>query len=78
MDLVQEVIDRINPTAGFEIFSVTDEAEYFPLPRQLRSFLNALQAAVEGGLTARNPGRPGLLENDRDWTATEALQLVRP
>lgn len=76
--LVQEVIDRIEPSAGFELFSVTDEEEYFPLPRQLRGFLGALQAAVEGAFTARKPGRPGLLENDHDWTATEALQLVRP
>ncbi len=76
--LVQEVIERINPSTGFELFRVTDEEEYFPLPRQLRGFLNALQSAVEGGFTARFPGRPGLLENDRDWTATEALQLVRP
>jgi len=76
--LVQEVIDRINPSDGFELFSVTDEEEYFPLPRQLRGFLSALQAAVEGGFTARAPGRSGLLENDRDWTATEALQLIRP
>jgi 4-hydroxy-3-methylbut-2-enyl diphosphate reductase len=76
--LVQEVIDRIAPTEGFELFRVTDEEEYFPLPRQLRGFLTALQAAVEGGFTARHPGRPGLLENDRQWTATEALQLVRP
>lgn len=76
--LVQEVIERIAPSEGFELFRVTDEEEYFPLPRQLRGFLNALQAAVEGGLTARAPGRPGLLERDREWTATEALELIRP
>jgi 4-hydroxy-3-methylbut-2-enyl diphosphate reductase len=76
--LVQEVIDRIDPVDGFELLRVTDEEEYFPLPRQLRGFLAALQAAVEAGFTARRPGREGLLENDRDWTATEALQLVRP
>jgi 4-hydroxy-3-methylbut-2-enyl diphosphate reductase len=76
--LVQEVIDRINPREGFELFRVTDEEEYFPLPRQLRGFLTALQSAVEGGFTARHPGREGLLENDRQWTATEALQLIRP
>ena len=76
--LVQEVIDRINPSDGFELFRVTDEEEYFPLPRQLRGFLTALQAAVEGGFTARAPGHSGLLENDREWTATEALQLIRP
>ena len=76
--LVQEVIDRVKPIDGFELFTVTDEEEYFPLPRQLRGFVTALQAAVEGGFTARQPGRPGFLEHDRAWTATEALQLVRP
>ena len=76
--LVQEVIDRVKPIDGFELFTVTDEEEYFPLPRQLRGFVTALQAAVEGGFTARQPGRPGFLEHDREWTATEALQLVRP
>ena len=75
---MQEVIDRSDPSDGLELFRVTDEEEYFPLPRQLRGFLGALQAAVEGGFTVRRPRRPGLLENDRDWTATEALQLVRP
>ncbi len=75
--LVQEVIERLAPTDGFELFRVTEEEEYFPLPRQLRTFLAALQGAVEGGFTARLPGRPGLLERDREWNATEALDLIR-
>ncbi len=73
--LVQQVIERVDPTLGFELFSVTEEEEYFPLPRQLRAFVTTLQALVEASVTAR-PAGPGPLEKDRDWTATEALDLV--
>lgn len=75
--LVQEVIERIDPEHGFEVLSVTEEAEYFPLPPQLRGFLSVLQATVEAGFTASGTGRPGLLEGDRDWTATDALGVLR-
>ena len=73
--LVTEVIDRLNPTMGFELLSVTTEGEYFPLPPQLRSFVATLQALVEAGFTARG-NSDGLLEHDRDWTASEALSLI--
>ncbi len=74
--LVQEVITHLAPTAGFELLHITEEEEYFPLPRQLRSFVAVLQALVEAGVTARKPGQPGWLERDRDWTATEALEFI--
>lgn len=74
--LVHEVIAALDPTAGFEPWRVTEEEEYFPLPRQLRSFVSVLQTLVEAAVTARYPGRVGLLENDRRWTATEALASV--
>lgn len=73
--LVQEVIDRIDPAQGFELWSVTQEGEYFPLPPQLRSFVTTLQTLVEAGVTAR-PGGESWLERDREWTATEALNLI--
>ncbi|MEX1272022.1 MAG: hypothetical protein WEB55_06195, partial [Acidimicrobiia bacterium] len=73
--LVQEVIDRVDPKLGFELFRVTDEEEYFPLPRQLRAFVGTLQTLVEASVTARPAGK-GPLDRDRDWTATEALDLV--
>ena len=74
--LVFAVIDAVAPTEGVERVQVTTEGEYFPLPRDLRKLLAALQAAVEGGYSARNPGQPGELENDREWTANEALELL--
>jgi 4-hydroxy-3-methylbut-2-en-1-yl diphosphate reductase len=74
--LVQQVIDRVDPALGFELWSTTEEAEYFPLPPQLRSFVNTLTTLVEAGVTARPSAEPGWLERDREWTATEALDLI--
>ncbi|MGH8936966.1 MAG: 4-hydroxy-3-methylbut-2-enyl diphosphate reductase [Acidimicrobiia bacterium] len=74
--LVQEVIEALAPREGVEVVRLTDEDEYFPLPPQLRAFLSALQAAVEGAYTSRSPGARGLLEGDREWGATEALELL--
>jgi 4-hydroxy-3-methylbut-2-enyl diphosphate reductase len=74
--LVQEVIDRLAPKEGFELWSAIEEEEYFPLPPQLRSFVTTLQQLVEAGVTARDPGREGRLQKDREWTATEALEVV--
>ncbi|MGH8950663.1 MAG: 4-hydroxy-3-methylbut-2-enyl diphosphate reductase [Acidimicrobiia bacterium] len=74
--LVQDVIDRLGPTKGFELWSAIEEQEYFPLPPQLRSFVTTLQTLVEAGVTARRPGQEGWLQRDREWTATEALDVV--
>ena len=73
--LVTEVIDRIGPRLGFELLSVTTEAEYFPLPPQLRAFVATLQTLVEAGFTAR-ANREGLVERDREWNAGQALSLI--
>jgi len=74
--LVQEVVDRLAPSAGFELWSTIEEQEYFPLPPQLRAFVSTLQTMVEAGVTARRPGQDGWLQRDREWTATEALDVV--
>jgi 4-hydroxy-3-methylbut-2-enyl diphosphate reductase len=74
--LVQEVIDRLAPSQGFELWRVTEEGEYFPLPPQLRAFVSTLQTLVEAGVTASKPGGESWLERDREWTATEALDLI--
>ena len=74
--LVQEVIDRLAPEQGFELWSATEEDEYFPLPPQLRSFVTTLQQLVEAGVTSSKSGGESWLERDREWTATEALDLI--
>ncbi|GMQ84617.1 MAG: 4-hydroxy-3-methylbut-2-enyl diphosphate reductase [Acidimicrobiia bacterium] len=73
---VQAVIDAIAPTEGVERLRVTDEDEYFPLPPRLRSFVATLQSLIEGGFAARTIGEPGPIDEDRDWGATEALELI--
>jgi 4-hydroxy-3-methylbut-2-enyl diphosphate reductase len=75
---VRTVIDAVAPAEGVEILRVSTEDEYFPPPPQLRAFLTSLQAAVEAGVSARHPGRPGLLDEDRSWGATEALAMLDP
>ena len=72
---VRAVIDAVG-AEQVEVLRVTTEDEYFPLPPSLRSLLAALQGVVEGGYSARRPGLPGLLEQDRTWGASEALELV--
>ena len=74
--LVREVIESLQPSQGVEILSVTAEEEYFPLPRQLRSFVSVLQTMIEAALTARPPQQPGLVDQDRQWSATEALATL--
>jgi 4-hydroxy-3-methylbut-2-enyl diphosphate reductase len=73
---VQRVIERVAPTDGVESVRVTAEDEYFPLPPTLRKFMAALQPLVEGGYACRTPGEAGLIEHDRDFSATEALAIL--
>ena len=70
--LVMEVVKRLDPIEGWHLFHVTDEDEYFPLPRGLRSFLVALGTALQLGFTAR-AGGSGPLDQDRRTTAIDAL-----
>lgn len=74
--LVRSVIDHLDPTDGFELFQILEEGEYFPLPRQLRAFLGALSAAVAIGYTARPSETRGPLDEDRQLTATHALDTL--
>jgi len=73
---VRAVIEAIAPSDGVEVLRVTAEDEYFPLPPRLRQFVDTLQALVEGGFAAANPGQGGLIDEDRDWGATGALELI--
>ena len=74
--LVYEIIDKINPI-NLEHFRLKEEDEYFPLPQQLRSniknisdFLNILN------ISETNPKSEYGINNDKKWTATEALNSL--
>lgn len=73
---VRSVIDAVSPSDGVELVRVTEEDEYFPLPPQLRRFMQVLQSLVEGGFACRAPGTSGLIESDREFSATEALSFL--
>jgi 4-hydroxy-3-methylbut-2-enyl diphosphate reductase len=72
--LVEEVIDALAPTDGVTLVSVTEEDEYFPLPPELRRMLVVLSDLVRAGIGA-GPGR-SVLEDDREFTASEALDAL--
>ena len=72
---VRAVIDAVAPRDGVEELRTAAEDEYFPLPPSLRTFLGALQSAVEAGYGAA-PGLGGPLDRDRELTATAALDLL--
>ena len=75
-DQVGAVIDAVAPRGGVELVRVTEEDEYFPLPPELRRFLDVLQSVVEGAFAVRNPGTSGPADDDRRWDAAEALALL--
>lgn len=74
--LVQEVVERLAPRHGVEPAHITDEEEYFPLPRQLRVFISVLGQLVEAGMTAPASDWKRWPSQDRTWSATDALSSV--
>ena len=74
--IVYEIIEKINPSE-LENFKPIEEAEYFPLPQQLRAnikniadFLNTLNTS------GTYPKSEFGISNDKKWTATEALNSL--
>jgi 4-hydroxy-3-methylbut-2-enyl diphosphate reductase len=73
---VREVIAAIAPVNGVTPLSITDEDEYFPLPPTLRRFVKTLQTVVEAAFAVREPNLPGPIEQDPEYSATGALDLL--
>ena len=72
-DLVQEVVRRLAPRRGVETLRVTDEDEYFPLPRELREAAPAIAAAAAFALGAPPP-TDSVLQADRTTAASDVLR----
>lgn len=70
-ELVEGVIAALNPRHGVEEVSVTEEEEYFPLPRNLRDLVRAVEAAVAAMLAA--PIGSSTTSGDRSISASEVL-----
>jgi 4-hydroxy-3-methylbut-2-enyl diphosphate reductase len=73
-ELVRAVIDRLQPTAGVDLVSVTDEDEYFPPPRELRELLAALDDTARATLGAAP--LPPAFADDRQVAASDVLDAL--
>jgi 4-hydroxy-3-methylbut-2-enyl diphosphate reductase len=71
-ELVEAVLDRLDPAEGVEEVRITDEDEYFPPPRQLRELLGAIDLAGALGLGADPRRRPPA--DDRSLPASSVLR----
>jgi 4-hydroxy-3-methylbut-2-enyl diphosphate reductase len=71
--IVYEIIDKINPNI-LEYFELKKEVEYFPLPQQLRKNIRLISNFLENfNDSENNPYAQLGISNDKEWTATEAL-----
>ena len=78
-DLVQAVIEKIAPRDGVEPVFVTEEAEYFPPPRELRELvptLDAVAALLVGGDPAAGRTGGGPFSDDRGTNASAVLATL--
>ena len=73
-DVVQAVIDFLQPAEGVEEVNITDEDEYFPPPRNLRELLGAVDIVATLALGGSPEDRPAL--NDRQIDASEVLNTL--
>jgi len=74
--LVYEIIDNINPL-NLEQFRLKEEDEYFPLPQQLRSNIKNISEFLSIlNISNTNPKSEHGINNDKRWTATEALNSL--
>ncbi len=72
-ELVRAVIARLAPRDGVEEVHVTSEDEYFPLPRELRDLLGAIEALIahmSGAAVVKLPA-------DRSLPASDVLESLR-
>ena len=73
-DVVQDVIAFLAPKQGVEEIRITEEDEYFPPPRNLRSLLAAIGTVASVGLGGTLDEAAEL--NDRQVDASDVLSLL--
>ena len=73
-ELVEAVIARLSPENGVEEVRITEEAEYFPPPRNLRELLGAIDTIATLGLGGPVDDRPPV--NDRQIAASDVLAAL--
>ena len=73
-ELVDEVLDRLAPSAGVELVRVTDEDEYFPPPRAIREMQTAIEVSATSLLGGSMLTRPVM--DDRNLPASDVLAAL--
>lgn len=74
--IVFEIIEKINPNS-LENFLLIEESEYFPLPIQLRKNVqNISNFLSKFNNTGKYPESLHGINNDKSWSATEALSSL--
>ncbi len=74
-DVVEAIVQKLNPRDGIEEVDATQENEYFPPPPELRDLLKALVAAVTVALLAPG-GANSPVENDSKHGAAQTLNAL--
>ncbi|HEX2849273.1 MAG TPA: 4-hydroxy-3-methylbut-2-enyl diphosphate reductase [Acidimicrobiales bacterium] len=75
-ELVDAVVARLDPRAGVEVVTVTDEEEYFPPPPELRRVLDAVLWLLAWSWGSSVGA--GLLADDRSVAASDVLRSLTP
>jgi 4-hydroxy-3-methylbut-2-enyl diphosphate reductase len=84
-ELVRAIVARLAPRDGVEEVTVTDEDEYFPLPRELRELLRAVSTAAAvagcapsgaGGSSGQTTAGPDGMADGRHLVASEILDAL--
>lgn len=73
--IVQEIIKRLKPRHT-KYFENTNETEYFPLPKELRSNITTISNFLIQIFPTNNVEPIRSINKDKKWTATEALSSL--
>ena len=73
--IVQEIIEKLEPN-NVKYFENTNETEYFPLPKELRSNITTISSFLLEIFPDNNIQPIRSVNKDRKWTATEALNSL--
>lgn len=73
--IVQEIIKKLEPK-NTEFFENTNETEYFPLPKELRSNITTLSNFLLEIFPSNKVDPIRSVNKDKQWTATEALSSL--
>ena len=73
-ELVDAVVEFLDPSDGVELVNITDEDEYFPPPRNIRDLQTAIETAATVLLGGSLLDRPGM--DDRSVGASDVLAAL--